>query len=201
MDTVIKLPELRTGSVSFNPAVRGVHDGVNVDYFGETNTFFQKNLPTLANAMNKKLEDNLKSSIMRGRLDAQADQIQSELPAGERYGYRIGVAYQKGLQYQQVRLAEHAQSYKDAKFAGASEEDLKRIHMQTLQDINTQLTNDDALTDEYKDILRESALNNLDIMMKAEATSNKQYNEMQYGNNIANTAVGTRNALVAAASA
>ena len=201
MDTIIKLPELRTGSVSFNPAVRGVHDGVNVDYFGETNTFFQKNLPTLANAMNKKLEDNLKSSIMRGRLDAQADQIQSELPAGERYGYRIGVAYEQGLQYQQVRLAEHAQSYKDAKFAGASEEDLKRIHMQTLQDINTQLTNDDALTDEYKDILRESALNNLDIMMKAEATSNKQYNEMQYGNNIANTAVGTRNALVAAASA
>ena len=53
MDTIIKLPELRTGSVSFNPAVRGVHDGVNVDYFGETNTFFQKNLPTLANAMNK----------------------------------------------------------------------------------------------------------------------------------------------------
>ena len=201
MDTIIKLPELRTGSVSFNPAVRGVHDGVNVDYFGETNTFFQKNLPTLANAMNKKLEDNLKSSIMRGRLDAQADQIQSELPAWERYGYRIGAAYQKGLQYQQVRLAEHAQSYKDAKFAGASEEDLKRIHMQTIQDINTQLTNDDALTDEYKDTLRESALNNLNIMMQAEATSNKQYNEMQYGNNIANTAVGTRNSLVAAASA
>ena len=75
MDTVIKLPELRTGSVSFNPAVRGVHDGVDVDYFEETNTFFQKNLPTLAKAMNKKLEDNLKSSIMRGRLDAQADQM------------------------------------------------------------------------------------------------------------------------------
>ena len=201
MDTVIKLPELRTGSVSFNPAVRGVHDGVNVDYFGETNTFFQKNLPTLAKVMNKKLEDNLKSSIMRGRLDAQADQIQSELPAGERYGYRIGVAYQKGLQYQQVRLAEHAQSYKAAKFAGASEEDLKRIHIQTLQDINTQLTTDETLSDEYKDILRKSALEKLDIMMKAEAASNKQYNEMQYGNNIANTAVGTRNALVAAASA
>ena len=29
--------------------------------------------------------------------------------------------------------------------------------------MNTLLTNDDALTDEYKDILRESALNNLAI--------------------------------------
>lgn len=186
-------------NASFNPVTRNLHETVQYKPIDTARALQSSGLEDAVEKWRKALEERNKQNILRGRLDAEAG-VRREVSKQDLQGYRVGYEFQLVQQGMQAELAQHAKDYQAATLAGADEATRRGIYQRAVDRIGQGIT-ESELPEPYKQHMRKLALDNLDVMFKAQKQADKVYAERKYDEITAGNAVSLRHALTAAAGA
>lgn len=197
----LQVPEIAGLQASFNPATGSVADALQIRSSFSSDDVKNSGVLSILQKLQAQQAATEQSMLERGRLDAEAGIDRSTtLQPWELQGYRIGQQYQKGLQGLQVQLQLHSKQYMQRTLEGADDTEKLGIYQSAVAGMQQRVQELD-LPDIYKQQLRKEALDNLGVLIKAQANAEKVHTERQYNQGTVTVAASLRNALQAAASA